>query len=674
MIKLININVKFGNKQIFSKQSLIIEKGILTSITGESGAGKTTLLNIIGLNTFNSEIMIIDNLDIRKLNQRENEKYREENIYYVSQSPKFFNDIKLKEYLKMYDQNYLLNEDLMNLITELEIVDKLELYPMQLSGGEKIKFSLILAYLSNANIVILDEPTASLDSNSIESVIKMILTITKNNKYVICSTHNQELINVSESIVEIKDDKINQTNKSINNSPIISDQVKKQPQHLLEVLLQSRKHHLIKNILKYVIISIISSIALTSVFSNNYAAKMQEDIINDLAATELIIYKPVIESQRDYYNGRQEFPFTDSELETIKKIDHIDKIAGYLIMTSNRSNDINGNIERKINYTISKNGNNIVDYTIDSETGEGANTNNNFCDVGVYYSDEKYPKGGVYLSTTLADRIGYAYEKGSILKTTINIPLYNIFNASYLFDSDQNKIPSSDTVGELVEIKLPIYGVIDNYPDWNTKYYNNTLFISNDVYEKLIEENRPSAGFEKENQGTIIKYEPWRYNAYYLKIDSIANFEDVVSKLEELGIAYYSEYADAKQASSVINKQKDAMTLFSIIMMLVLLVITIIFSNVKKEDEADMIDYFKMTGLSSKTINKIKLKNYLIDTIIIAILMLCLIFVVKYIYQIFHISYIEFEFIMIPLVILISVIMNILVPSVITGRYYDKNK
>lgn len=77
MIKLININVKFGNKQIFSKQSLIIEKGILTSITGESGAGKTTLLNIIGLNTFNSEIMIIDNLDIRKLNQRENEKYRE---------------------------------------------------------------------------------------------------------------------------------------------------------------------------------------------------------------------------------------------------------------------------------------------------------------------------------------------------------------------------------------------------------------------------------------------------------------------------------------------------------------------------------------------------------------------------------------------------------------------
>lgn len=673
MIKLDNINVKYVNKDVFLNQSVVLEKGALTAVVGESGAGKTTLLNIIGLNTFNSETMIVDDVDLRKLTSLEVEKFKEDNIYYVRQTPKFFNDIKIKDYLKIYDENYSLNKDLMKIINEFELNDKLNFYPMQLSGGEKIKFSLILAYLSNANILILDEPTASLDIKSIDVVIKMILKIAENNKYVICSTHNQELIDVSKSIIEIKDGKIYQNDLKI--EEIESNrQIKKQPKHFLIPLIQSRKHNLVKNIIKYVLISLIASISLTSLFSNNYAAKIQEEIINDLGATELIIYKPVIESQRDYYTGKYEFPFTESEINAIKQIKHIDQIHGYLAMTSNRSNDLDGNIERKTNYQIIKNNQIINDYTIDLESGDGANTNQNHCDVFCYYPNEKYLKGGVYLSSDLANRIGYEYQQDTVLKTTINVPLYNIYNASYLIDENQNKIPASDTVGKLVEVELPIYGIINNYPDWNVRYGNNSLFVCNDVYEKLIKENQVTESFERENNGSIKQYVPFSFNAYYLKIDSLANFETVTKQLDQLGIAYYSEYADAKQASSAINKQKDTMLMFSVILMIVLLIVSMILSNVKKKDEADMIDYFKMTGLSNRKINKIRLENYLIDTLIISLLMIVFIFVVKYIYQIFHISYIRFEMMMLPLVVLISLIMNTIIPFVITRRYYDKNK
>lgn len=670
MICIDNINVHFINKIVFEKQSLTIEQGKITALIGESGAGKTTLLDILALETFNSEVMMFEGTDLRKLSVKEVEKFKEDNIYYVKQSPRFFNDIRLKEYLYMYDEDYQKNLEIKKMIVKLDLMDKLDLYPMQLSGGEKIKFSLLLAYLSRANILILDEPTASLDANSINEVIDVITAFSKLGKYVIYSTHHQELMNLASDVIEIQDGQIKKIKSNNSQSNLLKLEVKHQPKNIFTMLLISRKHHLLKNIFKYLLIAFIMTISLTSIFTNNYAARRQEEIINDLGATEMIIYKPVLESQKDYYTGNYEFPFSQSDIEKIKQIKHIKKVSGYVKMSSNRSNDVAGNIVRQTNYQIYKNGKVILDHTIDFETGEGANTNYNQADVAVYYGDKDFKSSGIYLSSVLANRIGYSYEEGTILKTTVNIPLYNIYNGSYLRDENNNKIPVCDSVGKLVEIELPIYGIIDNYPEWSTKYANNALFIADDIYDKLISENKVSDGFDRDK----MQYLPWQYNAYYLKIDSIANFEAVSKQLNELGISYYSEYADAKVAKTVIDKQKDTMMMLSVILMISLFVIVIIFSSVKKKDEADMIDYFKMIGFSKRMINKIRLNNYFIDTMIMIPLVLILMVVVKYVYQILQISYIELEFIMIPIIIVLSILVNVVIPYIVTGRYYDKHR
>ncbi len=152
---------------------------------GESGSGKTTLLNILsGHIGFDGGAVLLDGTEYAK---QVDEGEAKRNIGYITQDANFI------EYLNIYDNLSLCCEDLSkidSLLTEFGLDEKKELMPNQLSGGERQRISIIRELLCEKKIILLDEPTASLDYENKLTVFELLKKL-KNSTLLICSSHDE---------------------------------------------------------------------------------------------------------------------------------------------------------------------------------------------------------------------------------------------------------------------------------------------------------------------------------------------------------------------------------------------------------------------------------------------------------------------------------------------------
>ncbi|MDE7161210.1 MAG: ATP-binding cassette domain-containing protein, partial [Anaeroplasmataceae bacterium] len=145
MIKLTNITKRYEEKIIFDHFSLELPENKITCILGESGVGKTTLLNMIaGLTAFQGHIEA------------------PEKISYIFQEPRLIPNLTVKENLKLVSK-LSEDEEIHTLLSILEIEDKIDTYPNQLSGGEAQRVSIARAFLYDGDMILMDEPFSSLD-------------------------------------------------------------------------------------------------------------------------------------------------------------------------------------------------------------------------------------------------------------------------------------------------------------------------------------------------------------------------------------------------------------------------------------------------------------------------------------------------------------------------------
>jgi len=203
-IKIQNINLSYDKKVIFKNFNLEIEGNKKTGIRGNMGCGKSTLLKMIaGIINYNG-IILIDNQDITKYNCTDK-------IAYISQHPKLFDDTVL------YNLNYGSDLDekiIINKIAELKLTDFFNSLPnklqtkvgkegVNLSGGQKQYVALMRALIQNKQILLLDEPSSSLDTTSKKIFLDVIQNIT--NKTIIISTHDQELLPIFDTVVNLEE-------------------------------------------------------------------------------------------------------------------------------------------------------------------------------------------------------------------------------------------------------------------------------------------------------------------------------------------------------------------------------------------------------------------------------------------------------------------------------------
>lgn len=209
---------KLENKTKFTALTdinLSFDKGELVSIIGESGSGKSTLMNLIGgLDSDYSGQIVIDGIDLKTFKDKQLDDYRKKKIGFVFQS---FN---LIPHLSVIDnvtialtlsnvKESVKNQKAIELLTKLGLKDHIKKKPTQLSGGQKQRVAIARALINNPDIILADEPTGALDSETTSQILDILKDIADNdNKLVIMVTHSEKVAKISSRIVEISDGKV----------------------------------------------------------------------------------------------------------------------------------------------------------------------------------------------------------------------------------------------------------------------------------------------------------------------------------------------------------------------------------------------------------------------------------------------------------------------------------
>ena len=204
---------------------LTLERGKFVVVLGPSGAGKSTLLNLLGgLDTPTSGKIVVDGTDISTLSGDDLAKYRAEKVGFVFQFYNLIPTLTVKENVALVKEIAKNAFPAEKLLEEVGLSDHLNNFPSELSGGEQQRVSIARALSKNPEIVLCDEPTGALDSETGVTVLKLLLKMAKNyGKTIIIVTHNQNIAKMADFVVRVKNGKI----KSVENveAPLTADQV-----------------------------------------------------------------------------------------------------------------------------------------------------------------------------------------------------------------------------------------------------------------------------------------------------------------------------------------------------------------------------------------------------------------------------------------------------------------
>ena len=190
--------------------NLTLDEGKFIVILGPSGAGKSTLLNLLGgLDSPTSGKIIVDGKDISDLSGDELAVYRAAKVGFVFQ---FYN---LVPTLTVHENVALVKEiapdalSATKMLEEVGLSDHLKNFPSELSGGEQQRVSIARALAKNPKILLCDEPTGALDSQTGVLVLKLLLKMARDyGKTIVIVTHNQNIAKMADVVMRVKNGKI----------------------------------------------------------------------------------------------------------------------------------------------------------------------------------------------------------------------------------------------------------------------------------------------------------------------------------------------------------------------------------------------------------------------------------------------------------------------------------
>ncbi|MEG0453327.1 MAG: ABC transporter ATP-binding protein [Coprobacillus sp.] len=214
MIKVENLSISFA-KELFDNVSFQASKGEIISIDGESGSGKTTLLKyLIGKVNVSSGKLSIDGKELDETNRNE---FLFSHVSYVSQMGDFYPNMSIKQHFDFYSHLYHIeiNDDIIHKTLKLVNLENINIKksPIKLSVGERKRFLIALTIFIKKDIIILDEPTASIDYKSKDILFDVIKKLSDEGVTFIIATHDQSVIDMSHRVYMIKNCKLIETKK-----------------------------------------------------------------------------------------------------------------------------------------------------------------------------------------------------------------------------------------------------------------------------------------------------------------------------------------------------------------------------------------------------------------------------------------------------------------------------
>ena len=212
MISVENLNKAYGSLQVLRNINLAIHQGEVVSIVGASGAGKTTLLQLLGtLDVADSGSICYDNVDVTRLDEKALARFRNQNIGFVFQFHNLLPEFTALENVCMpaLIAGRSLAEartEAMQLLKFLNVEDRADHKPAQLSGGEQQRFAVARALINHPAVVLADEPSGNLDTHHAEELHDLFFQLRDQYRQTfVIVTHNTALAQKSDRQIVLKD-------------------------------------------------------------------------------------------------------------------------------------------------------------------------------------------------------------------------------------------------------------------------------------------------------------------------------------------------------------------------------------------------------------------------------------------------------------------------------------
>ena len=217
-IQLINISKKYkdGDQDnlVLEDISLNVKPGEFVAIVGPSGSGKSTFLSISGALLSPTEgSIIIGETNLNKKDSKKLTRIRRKKIGFIFQNHNLIPYLTAQEQLQLVidlnKKNKKSNMNAKEMLEDLGLSDFANKYPDKMSGGEKQRVAIARAFMNNPDVILADEPTASLDGARGRQVVEMIKKeVMKHNKAAIMVTHDERVLDLVDAVYRLENGKL----------------------------------------------------------------------------------------------------------------------------------------------------------------------------------------------------------------------------------------------------------------------------------------------------------------------------------------------------------------------------------------------------------------------------------------------------------------------------------
>ena len=689
MIELKNINIKFQD-ELINNGSLIIPDNKITSIIGPSGSGKTTLLYLLGMiSGFNNYDYSFDNHKVNLKDEGQLVSFRKNRISYIFQDNSLIENVSVGDNIVLFAQIAgidIKKEEIQSYLDFVGLNVRSDVYPKQLSGGEKQRVAIACALVKNPDLIIADEPTSSLDSENEDKILKLFLKIAKLGKKVVIATHNKNLADNSHVIYEIVDKKIKciKGRELVESSPSNEQlhkrkNIKLKPSFFVSFLEKSYKKTRFQKIFMIILCAIaVSFSAVTSSFGNEYVEN-QETLMDTISEKEIFLVNQTAPLSV-IIDVDENISISNEEYEKIEKIVEIDKTYKYYEFRSSGYNVLEDEP-----LTIGN-----IDITIDNENFSyvfDANSEDDFDTYSVvpYYFEQniikrlkkefdttKQEKNGIYLSPALSNALGIN-ENTQKAEITLSLAIpVKLYETEMNVGEEDSKYEIDIDLSVVSYHTFEIDGILND--DYINKYSNsgqNIIFMSYESMEEIRTEaivNNLNVSFDNSKD--------WSPSAYVLYANSFNEVKSVIEKVKNLNPNFktINQYQDVESMNNVIDNTKNtAFIVVVVILAIIFLLMAIIQVNsiISRRYEFAIL---KANGLSKFELIKLVIYEslmFIIFTLIFAnIFSLAIIYIIN---SLFAIAVISFSYsIMVHIIIVSS--LSVIIPTVIASNLVNKFK
>ncbi|MCL2141111.1 MAG: ABC transporter ATP-binding protein/permease [Dehalococcoidia bacterium] len=657
MLKVRNLKIVYGDRLIFNNVNAEFKRGTITVIQGKSGSGKSSLLNVLGLmqSAFNYEYTF-DDTDVTKFNEAQRADFRLHNVGFVFQRSNLIQEFTARQNL-IVPMSITNQQDIEkkadDLIKYVGLEEVKNNFPGNLSGGEEQRLAIARAIANDADIILADEPTASLDVDNSKIVLELFRKLAHElNKIVILVSHSELVPKYADAICEIKEQDIviTKTAETVKSPyPLENNKAtlkKRNPFRFVKFYSMKRSGD---KMLNRVFIAVTALVAAAAILSTNFGSNLvaqEMQRVNSIADKSILVVNNTLdlEGKAGRMGYQEALPISESEINGIKGLKDVGSVYEWYTFSSEgvdmqkqtslariRVGTTTSSIAEK-EYSNSFSGGTAIQGERFSVVPLYAEEYTSIYDI-LEYKSASDAKTGLLLTESLAFKLTTNPQTlvNSIIDVTCFVP-FKMADAK-ISDSKGEENTVSLVFYRLVTIRSTVTGIIaGNYSPWNyDRIAEADLIFMNyslmqDTIAKTINENLSSDEYE----GVIEKaLGPTSLVIFADEFSAVANLKTKINEISESFnvISHSTTIGDIADNSAGTKTILIAVTVVFIVVVAILFTILFFLKNRARKKEFGILKAIGLTKanimyLSAAEMIKLALPAFVVSIVLAVLLMI----------------------------------------------------